>query len=340
MRKFVLLALLLTGLPSPAQSPASQIPVPTIRANTRMILLSVIATDKSGPVTDLTANEFSVLENGRPQKLATFAFEQPTLTEQKVEKPLPPNVYTNRPTYLTPSGPLTILLLDALNTQATDQTYFRRELLQYLANQVRPGQRLAVFALGEQLHLLQNFTSDPALLRGAVEGFTAKTSIELQQDDVFVPSAPKDITQAPGYLRMLRTLKQLQADHGEMTTNQRVAETLAAFRTIARSVAGYPERKNLVWVSSSFPLGVISTVVPLRGRRTSTHRSCRRSYRLLTCSGRSAGPGSFTGEQAPRDTGARRRHPDRVDRLRRRLVDEQRGREQRRRTVDGRCGRI
>ena len=53
---------------------------------------------------------------------------------------------------------------------------------------------------------------------------------------------------------MLRTLKQLQADHGEMTTNQRVAETLAAFRTIARSVAGYPERKNLVWVSSSFPL--------------------------------------------------------------------------------------
>ena len=254
MRKFVLLALLLTGLPSPAQSPASQIPVPTIRANTRMILLSVIATDKSGPVTDLTANEFSVLENGRPQKLATFAFEQPTLTEQKVEKPLPPNVYTNRPTYLTPSGPLTILLLDALNTQATDQTYFRRELLQYLANQVRPGQRLAVFALGEQLHLLQNFTSDPALLRGAVEGFTAKTSIELQQDDVFVPSAPKDITQAPGYLRMLRTLKQLQADHSEMTTNQRVAETLAAFRTIARSVAGYPERKNLVWVSSSFPL--------------------------------------------------------------------------------------
>ena len=254
MRQFALLTLLLTGLPSSAQSPASQIPVPTIRANTRMILLSVIATDKSGPVTDLTANEFSVLENGKPQKLASFAFEQPTLTQQKVEKPLPPNVYTNRPTYLTPSGPLTILLLDALNTQATDQTYFRRELLQYLANQVRPGQRLAVFALGEQLHLLQNFTSDPALLRGAVEGFTAKTSIELQQDDVFVPPAPKDITQALGYLRMLRTLKQLQADHGEMTTNQRVAETLAAFRTIARSVAGYPERKNLVWVSSSFPL--------------------------------------------------------------------------------------
>jgi hypothetical protein len=53
---------------------------------------------------------------------------------------------------------------------------------------------------------------------------------------------------------MLAILKQFQADHGEITANQRVAGTLAAFRSIARSVAGYPERKNLVWVSSSFPL--------------------------------------------------------------------------------------
>jgi VWFA-related protein len=219
-----------------------------------MIVLSVIATDKSGPVTGLTANDFFVLENGKSQRLAAFAFEQPRLSEQKAANPLPPNVYTNRPTYLTTSGPLTILLLDALNTEAKDQTYFRRQMLQYLRTQIQPGQRLAVFVLAEQLHLLQDFTSDPALLRRAIESFTAKTSIELQQDDVFAPSPPKDITMSTAYLRMLRTLKQLQADHGEATTNQRVAQTLAAFRIIARSVAGYAGRKNLIWVSSSFPL--------------------------------------------------------------------------------------
>jgi VWFA-related protein len=151
-----------------------------------MILVNVVATDKSGPITDLTARDFSVIEDGKAQKLAAFAFEKPTLVDEKVANPLPPNVYTNRPSYLRSSGPLTILLLDALNTPAADQTYVRRQLLHYLETQVKPGQRLAVFMLGEELHLLQDFTSDPQLLRSAVESFAPKTSVELQQDDAFV----------------------------------------------------------------------------------------------------------------------------------------------------------
>jgi VWFA-related protein len=254
MRRLAPLAFLLAAAFLQSQTPPSQVPVPTIRANTRMILVSVVATDKSGPVTDLTSQDFSVLEDGKPQKMAAFAFEHPALTEQKAETPLPSGVYTNRPNYLRPAGPLTILLLDALNTQERDQRYFRQELLHYLQNQVKPGQRLAVFVLGSQLHLLQDFTSDPALLRAAVESFSARTSEELAQEDVAVPTPPKEGRATDSYLRMLRTLKQLAADRGEVTANQKVDGTLSAFRTIARSVAGYPGRKNLVWVSGSFPL--------------------------------------------------------------------------------------
>ena len=258
MRRLSALILLLAVPLLRAQTPSAQVPVPTIRANTRMILLTVVAADKSGAVTDLTASDFSVLEDGKAQKLAAFSFEKPTLSEQKVAKALPPDVYTNRPTYLRPAGPLTVLLLDALNTQARDQTYFRGELLRYLRDQVKPGQRLAVFVLGEQLHLLQDFTSDPELLRSAVESFTVRTSQELAEDETFVPTPPKDVHSAAAYLNMLRILKQVAADHGEVTTGQRVAATLAAFRTIARSVAGYPGRKNLVWVSGSFPLTYVA----------------------------------------------------------------------------------
>lgn len=254
MRSLAPFAFVLTCVFLRAQTPPSQVPVPTIRANTRMILISVIATDKSEPVTNLTAQDFSVLEDGKPQKIAAFAFEKPTLSEQKAASPLPPNVYTNRPSYLRPSGPLTILLLDALNTEARDQMYFRHEMLRYLENQVKPGQRLAVFVLGEQLHLLQDFTSDPELLRRAVASFTSRTSLELAQQEVILPPPPAEPRGQASYLRMLRALKQLAADRGEITANQKVAATLTAFRTIARSVAGYSGRKNLVWVSGSFPL--------------------------------------------------------------------------------------
>jgi VWFA-related protein len=250
----LIFSLMLSGLLAAAQTPASQVPLPTIRANTRMILVTVVATDKSGPVTDLTARDFSVLEDGKAQKLSAFAFEKPALGEQKSADSVPANVYTNRPDFLRPSGPLTILLLDALNTQVRDQIYFRSELLRYLQNEVKPGQRLAVFVLGEEIHMLQDFTTDPELLRRALENFRPSESLELAQEEFMAPPPPKDMTNSAAYLRMLRILKQLAGDHGEVTANQKVAETLAAFRTIARSVAGNAGRKNLIWVSGSFPL--------------------------------------------------------------------------------------
>ena len=36
--------------------------------------------------------------------------------------------------------------------------------------------------------------------------------------------------------------------------DQRVSFTLAAMKGIARAVSGYPGRKNLVWLSGSFPV--------------------------------------------------------------------------------------
>src|SRR6266851_443627 len=41
------------------------------------------------------------------------------------------------------------------------------------------------------------------------------------------------------------------------SVDARVKMTLDALRTIARHVSGYPGRKNLIWVSSAFPLAIL-----------------------------------------------------------------------------------
>src|SRR5260370_27599882 len=57
----------------PAQKPSDNEPITTLKANTRVVLIDVVANDKKGaPITDLTANDFTVLENGKPQKIASF----------------------------------------------------------------------------------------------------------------------------------------------------------------------------------------------------------------------------------------------------------------------------
>src|SRR5262249_32061708 len=79
----VLLAVLSIGsLPAQQQlpaTPASQTPGQgeyKFKVESQLVLVNVVARDKSGkPVTDLKGDDFTFLEDGKPQKIASFDFE-------------------------------------------------------------------------------------------------------------------------------------------------------------------------------------------------------------------------------------------------------------------------
>jgi VWFA-related protein len=227
-----------------------------LRATTQLVLVDVVATDRSGkPVTGLTAEDFELLEDGKPHEIATFGYESRSVSEPFQMPLLPENIYTNRPEYVAPPGPPVVLLLDGLNSTTEDQAYARQQLLKYLATQLQAGQRTAVLALGTRLHLLQGFTSDPQLLRAAIERHTKGRLAE----DIRTESHADLPEQAVAMLaemapQVLQSLERYAAERVAMTTDMRVATTLAALRAIARALGGLPGRKNLVWVSATFPL--------------------------------------------------------------------------------------
>jgi hypothetical protein len=70
--------------------------VPTIRVTTRLVEINAIVRDHKGPVEGLTKDDFTVLDNGKPQKIALFAMNS-TRVLTKAPAPLPPNVFTNIP---------------------------------------------------------------------------------------------------------------------------------------------------------------------------------------------------------------------------------------------------
>src|SRR6185295_5827634 len=106
-----------------AQSP------PAIKVTTRLVQVNVVVHGKKNePLTDLTKSDFTILDNGQPQQVATFTMESSRPAGVKQAKlVLPPNTFTNR-TEIQPTAPkaATVILLDALNTRFEDQAYAKK----------------------------------------------------------------------------------------------------------------------------------------------------------------------------------------------------------------------
>jgi VWFA-related protein len=232
-------------IPAPAQ--------PTLKVTTRLVVVDVVAADGKGhPITDLKAEDFTLLEAGTNQQIKVFSFQQPASSDQapEVSAKLPGNMVTNVPNY-KPNRTLSVLLLDGLNTDNNSQKYARQEMLKYLSK-LPAGQPVAVFVLGNRLRMIQDFTTDPQTLKEAVARLKDQSSPTLQTDPAVSAAASANLLQM-GLPEMLAQMQFFERENQAAQTDLRVSMTMNALMALARTLAGYPGRKNLIWVSSAFP---------------------------------------------------------------------------------------
>lgn len=226
-----------------AQSPAAQKKEPVyqsqsvLRATTRLVVLDVVAVDEKGsPVTDLTGDDFTVLEDGKPQKISDFSFHHP---EPGASPRQPaPGIISNAPQYNSNSC-LNVILLDAINTDFSDHAYAQDMLVKYLES--NPAiQPTAVFGMGSKLTMLHDFTTDTKALREVVTHYKGEGPTHIP--DVYAAASPfqrRGSFQAGPHAREI---------------------TARSMLFLAHALAGYPGRKNLLWLSDGFPLSLFPEV--------------------------------------------------------------------------------
>ena len=150
---------------SSAEPPSS--PQRVIRTAANLVLVDVVVTTNGKPVEGLAAQQFHILENGKPQRISIFEEHRAADTPQVAQPPaLPAGVYSNTPRFAVPSA-ANVLLLDALNTPLSDQSYVRQQMVQYL-HRIPPGTRIAVFTLASRLRMIEGFTTDSDALETAI----------------------------------------------------------------------------------------------------------------------------------------------------------------------------
>ena len=243
---------------SPQQRPATEPPV--VRVTTRLVQANVIVLDKAGqPVTDLTKDDFLVQDQGKTQTISTFLVTTNNVTEEN-PTPLPPNTFSNR---LAQQGKvpasISVILLDALNTNFQQQTYAKEQVIRFL-RQLRPQDRVALYMLGSRLAVLHDFTTDAAELVAALESYQGHPSSKLagSQHQNLDPSVKRALRASQSEARlgfdlagpMEALFEPMQASY----IRKRAELTSAALWAVANRLSGFPGRKNLVWVSSAFPV--------------------------------------------------------------------------------------
>ena len=183
---------------------------PTIRAESRLVLIDTVVTDKKGNyVTDLTAKDFRVWEDDQEQKINTFSFEQTATGDASQKQHL-------------------VLFFDDDNMQPRDQSRARLAAARFLEKNSGPGRFVAIIDYAGTMKIAQNFTDDAARLQRVVATPTLSTSIS--------DPASAEATAFATY---------------DSFSNRSV---LLALRSVARSLASIPGRKNLVWLTEGFPL--------------------------------------------------------------------------------------
>ena len=277
------------GIPQISQinAEAAQ-PVAKFQSSTRLVTVEVVVKDHQGHhATGLTAADFQLFEQSpsrgkekHEQKIAVFREIRQTGTAKHHSRTDDTaGVYTNTVMRNTDSVTPTILLLDGLNTEIKYQTQVHLQMMKMLRS-LPQNVPVAVFLFGHRLTVLQDFTTDPRRLAAALDkGLTTAgeglARLDPRDDPNSIagryekinglgadetPSSGAGVSQggAGGAVTVpqwaIDTIKRFEQETYASSMDMRVQQTIETLISLGRHVAGYPGRKNLLWVSTSFPI--------------------------------------------------------------------------------------
>lgn len=163
-RRILILAapLLLAALPAQVK----------FETTSQLVVVNVAVKTKSGePLPDLTAADFTVTEDGKPQQIRVFEYqrldtaplEAPGLKTRAAAAPAPAS------TKISPAKPgevkykdrrLLVLFFDRAGMPVADQLRAQQATLRFLRTQLTSSDLVAVMSFATELTVLQDFTAD------------------------------------------------------------------------------------------------------------------------------------------------------------------------------------
>jgi VWFA-related protein len=212
-------------------APVSTGDIPLIKAQTRLVLVDTVVTDKKGSyIRDLTAKDFRVWEDNKEQSITSFSFEDDAASPANSQK-----------RYL-------VLFFDNSTMDMGDQARARDAAAKFIDANSAPNHLMAIVDFGGTVQIAQNFTANVDRLKQVVSGVKF-SAVSPNAPPVEVASVG---TPSYGMPSGMPSLDNAEADFG-------VHSVMLALRSLAKNLASVPGRKTLVMLTAGFPLTPEST---------------------------------------------------------------------------------
>jgi VWFA-related protein len=225
---------------------------PTFTSNSNLVIVDVTVKDKSGKlIENLTRDDFTILEDGKPQKIAVFEFQHLTM-EQEPPPALSLDDQLKLPddpkTAITVARPgsiqfrdkrLLVFFFDFSSMQIPEQLRAQDASLDYLKNRITKDDMVAMLMFtgtGAPL-VLSDFTDDRDVLTTVIKGLPIGEATDLAG----LADTGDDNGQDTGAAFV--------ADETEFNIFNS-DQKLAAIEQVSKMLAGFPEKKALVYFSS------------------------------------------------------------------------------------------
>ncbi|HLW88526.1 MAG TPA: VWA domain-containing protein [Terriglobales bacterium] len=222
---------------------------PTIKVESRVVLVDTVVTDKQGNyIRDLAMKDFKVWEDNKEQVITSFSFGDDPASPTHAQKQ-----------YL-------VLFFDNSTMDAGDQGRARKAAADFIDANTGPNRLIAVVDFGGTVHISQNFTADVDRLKQVVA--TVKGSA------VSPNNAPPPVQVAslgtPGGMVPILPSNSPSLSNSESDFGARSA--LLALRSLAKNLATVPGRKTLVMLTSGFAMNF-----ELQSELTATIDACNKA---------------------------------------------------------------
>ncbi|MCZ2147559.1 MAG: VWA domain-containing protein [Bryobacterales bacterium] len=276
MRRAILAVVLAAQLAQGQQSP----PILTkgnftFTATTQLVIVNVSVKDKDGkPMEGLKASDFTVLEDGKPQKLSVFEYQR--LEEEALPRPalqpraaaapaggVKPPVATQIASAKTgevkyKDRRLLVLFFDQASMPVSDQMRSQKAALKFLDTQMTKADVVAVMTFATDLRVVQDFTGDRDLLTQVVK------RIGIGETGMADGSTGDDTEADTG-----DAFTQDDSEFNIFNTDRK----LAALESAVKMLASLPEKKALVYFAGGMNRTGIDNQAQLRATINAAIRS-------------------------------------------------------------------